>query len=83
MLRRGEAHKIFLSGEILEQMPNRLRRKYKEGEPLILCRIKQGECPHKNQEKGIAVSYMDEDDIFSICKTKYLIENEYSFSIYN
>jgi len=73
MLKQGKAYRIFLSKELAKQIPERLRKKYNEGDSLILCEIKEGRCPHQNQEEGIEVSYMDEDNIFSICKSKGLV----------
>ena len=73
MIEKGKAYRIFLSKQIAEQMTKLTREKYNEGDEVILCGLKEDECPYKNQEEGILISYMDEDDVFSICKSKGLI----------
>ncbi len=76
ILKQGRAQVVFLSKEILKQMPKKLKEKYNEGDSLVLCELEKGKCPYDNQERGIEVSYMDEDDIYSICRTKGLINDK-------
>ena len=72
----GKVRKICFTKYLAERMTRATGKKYNEKDSLMLCELGKDECPYQNQEEGILIPYMDENEIFSICKTHGFVEKK-------